>query len=475
MLSFYELGEDNICVLRKYLEENPAHFCDLTMGNIFMWRNELKTFFSVRNDTLIIRKEYEKGRYCYLYPLGLDPLGALEAIEEYSLEHHEQLEFYALDEEKASLLSKRYAFHQVTSLREWSDYLYTLSDLRDFPGKRYEGKRHNANRFHRENPTALFKEAKPEDLPRLEAFLQDYLKENEGKDISFDEIAYTKEMIRHPGCLLAQIGYYELAGKIIGFALGETIGDCLYEHIEKALRSYEGIYQALTSDFLKMFGGNTRYLNREEDDGNDGLREAKLQLKPVALLDKYFLEVTNAASLVKTFEDLQGPRLRLSTLKENEKESYARLALDENNNRYWGYDYQNDLKAGEEATPEYFYEGVKSDLEEKRFVTYAIHDEKGSFIGEAVLYRFTSLKSAELGTRLFKEYQGKGYAKEALSLLLAYAKDVLSLKTIYVESYFENLPSIHLIESLGFFRESAHDGKYLYRKALQDDEGVGAK
>lgn len=459
MLTFYELSEENLCGLPLYLEKSPSHFCDLTLGNIYMWRKELNTFFAVRNDTLIVRKELQKGVFAYLYPIGADVEGALQEIEEYAFLHRERLSFYALSEEEARILSDRYPHHQSLSLRNWSDYLYLLSDLRDFPGKRYEGKRHNANRFHRDNPEVVLKEATPEDLPRLNAFLDRYLEENKDSDISEEEVALTREMLAHPSCIKALLAYYEKNGEIIAFSLGEKKGDCLYNHIEKALRDYDGIYQAITSDFLKKYGDSLLYSNREEDDGNKGLRGAKLQLKPVALLQKFYLDVTNPIDLVKAFPPLESERIEAHIVEKEEVPEYALLAKDEANNRYWGYDYRQDLPFQKEATPEYFWEELQEDLKTKKFISFSLISKKDHrFLGEVVLYHFTSLSGAEIGIRLAKEEQGKGYASEALPMFLSYAKNVLGLSYLEYESYRANLPSLQLAEKTGF------------RKLYEDEE-----
>jgi len=463
MLTFFELDESNLCALPLYLEKSTSHFCDLTLGNIYMWRKELNTYFAIRNDTLIVRKELQKGMFSYLYPLGTDIEGALQAIEEYTFLHRERLSFYALSEEQTRVLSDRYPHHQSLSLRNWSDYLYRLSDLRDFPGKRYEGKRHNANRFHRDNPDVVLKEATSEDLPRLNAFLDRYLQENKDGDISEEEVALTREMLAHPSCIKGLLAYYEKNGEIIAFSLGEKKGDCLYNHIEKALRDYEGIYQAITSDFLKKYGDALLFSNREEDDGKEGLRKAKLQLKPVELLQKFYFDVTNPIDLVKTFPPLESERLEAHLVQKEEMPAYALLAKDEANNRFWGYDYKQDLPGQKEATADYFWESLQEDLQKKKFISFSLTSKDDHrFLGEMVLYHFTNLSGAEIGIRLSKGEQKKGYAFEALEMFLSYAKNVLGLSYLEFESYRANLPSLRLAEKAGFQKlyedeERCHD------------------
>ena len=94
-----------------------------------------------------------------------------------------------------------------------------------------------------------------------------------------------------------------------------------------------------------------------------------------------------------------------------------------------------------------------------------IHDKEGRFLGEAEMYGFTWLNEAELGVRLTKEAEGKGYAKEALSLLVGFARS-LGLEALLLESYLANRKSLLLISSLGFTKTGEGDGKAYFRLRL---------
>ena len=77
-------------------------------------------------------------------------------------------------------------------------------------------------------------------------------------------------------------------GRVVGFSLGEIVGDTLFVHIEKADRTCKGAYQMLVNQFaLRYAGEGVAYINREEDMGDEGLRRAKQSYHPVALLKKY--------------------------------------------------------------------------------------------------------------------------------------------------------------------------------------------
>ena len=55
----------------------------------------------------------------------------------------------------------------------------------------------------------------------------------------------------------------------------------LFVHIEKCLRAYSGIGETINHDFVSEFvGDGVKYVNREEDMGDEGLRKAKLSYFP---------------------------------------------------------------------------------------------------------------------------------------------------------------------------------------------------
>ena len=79
---------------------------------------------------------------------------------------------------------------------------------------------------------------------------------------------------------------------IIAIHLGETIGDTLFVHIEKARRDYFGAYQMIVQQFANAHtGGAVMYINREDDSGDLGLRTSKLSYQPMELLDKATVKI----------------------------------------------------------------------------------------------------------------------------------------------------------------------------------------
>ena len=71
-------------------------------------------------------------------------------------------------------------------------------------------------------------------------------------------------------------------------------------------------------------------------------------------------------------------------------------------------------------------------------------------------------KKAELSYLLKKEARGKGYAKEALEMLIEYAEKNWECKEFTAVINKDNIPSIGFIEKLGFIKQKTDNDFYYY-------------
>ena len=73
----------------------------------------------------------------------------------------------------------------------------------------------------------------------------------------------------------------------MAFCLAEPIcDDTIVVHIEKAYADIEGAYPMINQQFVQHEAMDFKYVNREDDVGEEGLRRAKLSYHPVFLVEK---------------------------------------------------------------------------------------------------------------------------------------------------------------------------------------------
>ena len=87
-----------------------------------------------------------------------------------------------------------------------------------------------------------------------------------------------------------------------------------------------------------------------------------------------------------------------------------------------------------------------------------ICDPSGQTVyGSIDLFDFNPIhQRAAVGVLIRPAYRKRGYATEALQLLIRYATDILQLKQLYCQVDASNLPSLRLFEKQGFVQSGVY-------------------
>ncbi len=88
-------------------------------------------------------------------------------------------------------------------------------------------------------------------------------------------------------------------------------------------------------------------------------------------------------------------------------------------------------------------------VKQVRFIIETLKDKKSVGLAELFDYEPVHMR-AGIGIHIIKDEQRKGYAKQALSLLIRYCGEVLRLNQIYCNISVDNTASIKLFEKAGF-------------------------
>ena len=279
-------------LLRQYFSAYPKHLCVNTPGVLMMWRDYFRLALCEKNGTLLVRLAYDGDEDCYLYPIGRDPEGALDALLAAEHAKGRPLRLFGLNDAEKDAILARYPDAVAEADRGEADYLYDTASLAAFPGKRYAGQRNHINKLNRLYPDQTLTPLSANDRDELFAFLDEFLKKRGDRPLLAEEIDMTREVLNH----LDEYGMtgvvLRVDGRIAAFAAGEVIGDMLSVHIEKADTAIPGAYQRIVSGFAAAVDPTAvPYLNREDDMGDEGLRTSKLSYHPIEILNKWRVTV----------------------------------------------------------------------------------------------------------------------------------------------------------------------------------------
>ncbi len=461
MLKFKKLADKDILKIQKYTENLNYTLCDYSCGVIFTWYFPHNPAYAIFDETLILKygdKESER----FMLPIGKNVGGAIDEIEKYVVEKAETLRFICVDDENLKYLIERYKGKLTSSFnRNYSDYIYDAEEMRTFSGKKFSGQRNHINSFKKNYPNYKYKKIDVKSIDKIKDFLVDYDKQYSKKSkIEKKELEFTYKYLELTKKSKLFGGYIVSDDEIVSMSIGERRGETLIIHVEKALLKYRGAYPLTYNEFVKHNAtSDITKINRQDDSGDLGLRTSKTQYKPIKLENKNYVIIDSPMPKIKK-PTLKGERVLLDGITKADTEAYFKLNTLRGNNKWWGYDYKKD---NNNPSVDYFYKSQLKDFKNLKNLSLAIRDKKTKvMIGEVILYKFSYDKKVEIGIRLFKKYQNKGFALESLKLITRYVLEVLGLNPV-MKCYKQNDKSRKMILNAGYDFVS-EDKKYFYFK-----------
>ena len=193
-----------------------------------------------------------------------------------------------VNESELPIIKEKYPECSVSSDRDWFDYLYEKEPMLLLAGRKYGTPRNHINKFKKLYPDWSFRKITDSDIESLIEFTEKFSFNSEKDESAMKELEICIDVLKHHEKYRMAGGFLTVNDTIVGYSFGEIIGDTLFVHIEKADVSFHGAYQMLTNSFLREFasGDEVKYVNREEDCGDEGLRKSKLSYHPVELIEK---------------------------------------------------------------------------------------------------------------------------------------------------------------------------------------------
>ncbi|WP_315522952.1 phosphatidylglycerol lysyltransferase domain-containing protein [Fusobacterium massiliense] len=271
--------------------KNRYEICDLSFTNLFLWSFGENTEYEIENNVLTIRSFY-KGKEYYFMPLPKEE--TTENIEEMKRKINKLIDkkvpIHYFNEYWYEKLKDD--FPCLKEKRDYEDYIYSFESLSTLKGRHYSKKKNRVANFKR-NYDFAYESITKENIQEVIKFQKKWfdLYSDSNEEILRNENTGILEILNNWDKLNIKGGLLKVNNEVIAYTLGEKITqNTVLIHIEKALIDYVGSYQAINMFYLEKEWENIEYVNREDDFGDEGLREAKMSYKPLYLLKKYSIE-----------------------------------------------------------------------------------------------------------------------------------------------------------------------------------------
>lgn len=293
-LDFSDLKLEDQAFLSGFLARYPQPLTGYTFATLAAW----KPYFHYRwalaeQETLLISCRLDPNPQIHLLqPIGIMPQSVRRKLIRAVAGLEYPLKMIGVSKsflERNPSFLKLFANHEDRAV---SNYLYSADALATLAGRKYSKKRNllaqasglyswTVQSLTSANADLCFRvidSIASEEQPEMEGMLARELAALECTLNHFDDFS-------QQGVLIS------VEGRPVAFSIYEPINPTTVAvHFERALRSYKGLFQVVNWETAKVVANQGfDFINREEDLGDKGLRNAKMSYHPTEIIPAYEL------------------------------------------------------------------------------------------------------------------------------------------------------------------------------------------
>ncbi len=268
--------------ISPHLVKLPDGISEFSFAGLYLFRARYSYQVSLKDDHLVISGTLAGKRF-FITPCTLTAFGTIRDV--FADHDYWKLISPALLQKTRDELAG--AGYEVIPDRDNYDYLYLRTELATLSGKKFHKKKNHVNGFLLAYPDHTLKQldadTRKDALAVLEAWVANEVHPNN------TDYKAAKEA-------LELLDKFEMTGMVlyvdnvpVAWCLGEMVADgrIVAVHFEKARVEFRGSYQFINYIFAQSLPESVEFINREQDLGDEGMRQAKMTYRPAGFVEKY--------------------------------------------------------------------------------------------------------------------------------------------------------------------------------------------
>lgn len=288
IIDFKPFRIEDKALIDSYFQVHHYEQIDCTFNTLFLWQKAHQTTWDIVDDILFVKAGSGKDTF-FLPPFakreedfvhGLDLIQA--EYDKMGIDFRLKSASRWVTEQIERLCPGKYDFIED---RDNEEYVYLTKNMINLPGKKLRMKKNHLNSFLRQYSDYQYESITKDNMEDAKQGIHDWFVRH--GDIDEEEEAI-KLCFDHWDELGVRGAIIRIYGKVEAFTNGDLVNEKMAHIIfEKANPNIRGLYQAINRDFLIHEFADTEFVNREEDIGVPGLREAKMGYNPDHLTEKF--------------------------------------------------------------------------------------------------------------------------------------------------------------------------------------------
>lgn len=288
MLSFEPITLYHKPLFDNALRGNDIPSCDYSFATIFSWQQHYQSTVCPAADGLLLRFIGSDGRPCYAPPIGCtDDALALKLLIDDARQRGDTFRIGAATQQLFVRLERATQHYLRLELsRDQAEYIYDRQSLATLSGTHLQPKRNFVNRFVRRFPNYHAEPIADNNIDHCLEVYDAWLAHRPSELLADEHASIVAAFNNFDALQLRGLVLYA-DNRPVAFAFGEMLtADTFLTHAEKALRDIEGSYAMINKLTAELIAKPAKFINREEDMGDAGLRKSKLSYNPIRLLEK---------------------------------------------------------------------------------------------------------------------------------------------------------------------------------------------
>ncbi len=290
IIDFKPFTPNDKALYESYYANGTERTCMYSFANLYAWG---KQSFAIIDNQMVMLSQFG-NHFVYPFPLGNNiNKSILDAVIEDSKARGIPCRFGYMPESAKTMLEQFYPDEFDILYKETSlDYVYDINDLADLKGRKFHSKRNHVHKFHNVFPNYSIVQITNDNIITVRKMLEKWYSEH--IDANPDEMFESER--RAVDRSLSAFEALELDGimilngdDVLAMTLGSRITQSTFDvHYEKALYTSNGTYSAINQKFAQYLRNKypeLKFIDREEDMGDEGLRKAKLSYYPHHMID----------------------------------------------------------------------------------------------------------------------------------------------------------------------------------------------
>ena len=323
-MTFHQLALSDREAIQAVTLPSGRRNCNYTFANLVGWQFWYYTEVCVLENAVVLRYTFD-GQQAYM--VCASEALSLELIEALFDDSNGDLTLIGLEDSQMAQLQSSHSARlrrlacpriSVEPVRDQYDYIYRRIDLATLHGRHLDAKRNHIHRFRAEHPDFEYRPLTPEFFDECRRLTDIWQEENAAikreqsqvylssaeREQARTEFKDGSETINAEKQVMETIfsnwnalgmigGSIFVGGRMVAFTYGAAVTTDTFDVcVEKADRHVEGAFAIINQQFAEHLPEQYIYLNREEDMGIPGLRQAKLSYHPEILLTYNAVHIT---------------------------------------------------------------------------------------------------------------------------------------------------------------------------------------